>query len=197
MKTNVGRRQRVVVWLGVACLGLLPLGPLSAQEPKLRDTLKGHTLGAWSVAYSPDGKTLASGSEDGTIKLWDVQTGKERAILLDGFATSARSPSWPSARTARRLPLTTRTLSGCGTCRRARSGPPSEGMPRSGLWPSARTARRSPRERGPDGQAMGREDGQGANPAGAYRAGDLRGVQPGRQDPGLGGREPDGQAVGR
>jgi WD40 repeat protein len=33
------------------------------------------------VAYSPDGKTLASGSEEDTIKLWDVGTGKERATL--------------------------------------------------------------------------------------------------------------------
>ena len=41
MKTKVGRMLGVV-WLGVACLGLL-LSPLSAQEPKLRDTLKGHT----------------------------------------------------------------------------------------------------------------------------------------------------------
>jgi WD40 repeat protein len=30
----------------------------------------------FSVAYSPDGKTLASGSYDKTIKLWDVATGK-------------------------------------------------------------------------------------------------------------------------
>jgi hypothetical protein len=33
-------------------------------------TLKGHKDSIWSVAISPDGQTLASGSDDGTIKLW-------------------------------------------------------------------------------------------------------------------------------
>jgi WD40 repeat protein len=79
MKTKVGRMLGVV-WLGLASLWL-PLSPLSAQEPKLRDTLKGHTSLVLSVAYSPDGKTLASGSKDQTIKLWDVTTGKEQATL--------------------------------------------------------------------------------------------------------------------
>jgi WD domain, G-beta repeat len=64
MKTNAGRRQRLLVRLGVACVGLLPLAPLSAQEPKLRATLKGHTGMVYSIAYSPDGKTLATGSDD-------------------------------------------------------------------------------------------------------------------------------------
>jgi WD40 repeat protein len=71
----------VTVCLSVVSLGLGPLSPLSAQEPKLRDTLKGHTTVVFSVAYSPDGKTLASGNSDGKIKLWDVATGKERATL--------------------------------------------------------------------------------------------------------------------
>jgi WD40 repeat protein len=48
-----------------------------------RATLKGHTNRVVSLAFSPDGRTLASGSEDQTVKLWNVGEGKEITTLQD------------------------------------------------------------------------------------------------------------------
>jgi WD40 repeat protein len=62
-------------------------------------TLKGHKMSVNSVAYSPDGKFIASGSQDKTVKIWSVKTYLLVATLAEtkrGHASAVRSVCWSS-----------------------------------------------------------------------------------------------------
>jgi WD40 repeat protein len=58
-------------------------------------TLSGHTKEIWSIAYSPDGSRVVTGSGDKTAKVWDADSGKELMTLTghrDTIYSVAYSP---------------------------------------------------------------------------------------------------------
>jgi len=62
-------------------------------------TLQGHTSGVAAVTFSPDGKTLVTGSADGEVKFWSVATGKELfSVRIPGVSVKFAMFS-PEART--------------------------------------------------------------------------------------------------
>jgi WD40 repeat protein len=60
-------------------LSSVTLLDLATSQQRL--TLSGHAQGVGVTVFSPDSKTLATGSADRTVKLWDLATGQLRASL--------------------------------------------------------------------------------------------------------------------
>ncbi|HEY1001218.1 MAG TPA: CHAT domain-containing protein [Streptosporangiaceae bacterium] len=55
--------------------------PAPVLPSRLARTLTGHTDWVYGVAFSPDGRLLATASFDGTARVWDLATGEQRRTL--------------------------------------------------------------------------------------------------------------------
>ncbi len=168
--------------------------PARAATPSLsRDT---H---AWSesVAFSPDGKRIVSGSSDKTLKVWEPQTGSE-TLSLKGHTGSVNSVAFS--------PDGQRIVTGSADktvkvwdVRTGSETPLPQGAHRRGqfrgLQPRWQAHRQ--RQRGQDAEGLGQSDGPARlSPSRATQAGLVRGVQPRWQTHRQRQRWQDGEGLG-
>jgi WD40 repeat protein len=97
--------------------------------------LNGHKRPVWTLAFSPDGKTLASGSGDHTIRLWNLSFRREVAVLRR--FTGGKSRLADEIRPLNFSPdgNTLAALTHAGEVLLFRAGPLDEGMSRSAAVP--------------------------------------------------------------
>ncbi len=99
--------RSVTTWAGDLARGhssgpwLAPLSPsLTPTNTGLKQSLIGHAGPVWSVAVTPDGAIAVSGGNDGSVLVWDLAIGGQRARLAGHPSTVMSVAITPDAATA-------------------------------------------------------------------------------------------------
>jgi WD40 repeat protein len=80
---SAGRDKRIIIWE-------LGEGGKAAQK----HILEGHSVTVNSISLTPEGTHLASGSFDGTVRIWEVATGQQVRVLNGHSGICVKHVEW-------------------------------------------------------------------------------------------------------
>ena len=56
---------------------------LLMDGPQPRLVISAHSAGIWNLAYLPDGRRVVTGSKDGTVKVWNLESGEKEGTSME------------------------------------------------------------------------------------------------------------------